>query len=123
MDASQARLYQRPGSVISVANLAQSTTELRTDSLTLLVCLDDNLQATGTLYEDDGDGFGYRNGDYRMSSITAKVENKRLTVSISKSEGLREDTRRILRIGYMRRGKLILSPWQETSVATMKYTK
>ena len=123
VDASQARLYQRPGSVIPIANLAQSTTELRTDSLTLLVCLDDNLQATGTLYEDDGDGFGYRNGDYRLSRITAKVENKRLTVSIGKAEGLRDETPRILRIGYMRRGKLLLSPWQEASSVTMKYSK
>ena len=119
----QAQLLQRPGSVIPIANLAQSTTELRTDSLTLLVCLDDNLQATGTLYEDDGDGFGYRNGDYRLSRITAKVENKRLTVSIGKAEGLRDETPRILRIGYMRRGKLLLSPWQEASSVTMKYSK
>ena len=39
-DDYQAKLYQRPGSVIPVANLAQSTDELRTDSLTLFVCLD-----------------------------------------------------------------------------------
>ena len=53
-DSYQAELRQRPGSIIPLANLAQSTAEMRTDSLTLLVCLDNNGEAVGQLYEDDG---------------------------------------------------------------------
>ena len=39
-DGFQANLYQRPGSIIPVADLSQNTTEYNTDNLTLLVNLD-----------------------------------------------------------------------------------
>ena len=109
----QAQLLQRPGSVIPIANLAQSTSELRTDSLTLMVCLDADRQAVGTLYEDAGDGFGYRTGDYRLSRIEAMVEKNRLLVSISKVEGAMDEPERMLRVGYLKKGKLQFTPWQK----------
>jgi alpha-glucosidase len=109
----QAQLLQRPGSVIPIANLAQSTSELRTDSLTLMVCLDADRQAVGTLYEDAGDGFGYRTGDYRLSRIEAMVEKNHLLVSISKVEGAMDEPERMLRVGYLKKGKLQFTPWQK----------
>ena len=39
-DGFQANLFQRPGSIIPVADLSQNTTEYNTDNLTLLVNLD-----------------------------------------------------------------------------------
>ena len=109
----QAQLLQRPGSVIPIANLAQSTSELRTDSLTLMVCLDADRQAVRTLYEDAGDGFGYRTGDYRLSRIEAMVEKNHLLVSISKVEGAMDEPERMLRVGYLKKGKLQFTPWQK----------
>ena len=119
-DAYQARMLQRPGSVIPVANLAQSTDELRTDSLTLLVCFDKELKACGSLYEDEGDGFGYRDGNYCFSRIEAAVDRKMLTVSIIGKEGKMTPPARVLRIGLVSEGRVAYSPWQEGSEATMR---
>ncbi len=119
-DDYQAKLYQRPGSVIPVANLAQSTDELRTDSLTLFVCLDGAMKADGSLYEDEGDGFSYRDGNYRMTRMEAHADGKNLSVALYPEEGMMETPRRVLRIGYIRKGKIIYSKWQEGTSATMK---
>lgn len=119
-DDYQAKLYQRPGSVIPVANLAQSTDELRTDSLTLFVCLDGAMKADGSLYEDEGDGFSYRDGNYRMTRMEAHADGKNLSVALYPVEGKMETPRRVLRIGYIRKGKIIYSKWQEGTSATMK---
>lgn len=119
-DDYQAKLYQRPGSVIPVANIAQSTDELRTDSLTLFVCLDGAMKADGSLYEDEGDGFSYRDGNYRMTRMEAHADGKNLSVALYSEEGMMETPRRVLRIGYIRKGKIIYSKWQEGTSATMK---
>ncbi len=111
-DSYQARLLQRPGSIIPVANLAQSTEEMKTDSLTLLVCLDGEKTATGVLYEDDGDGFSYRDGNYSLSRMEAAVDGKMLNVTITSVEGKRQAPQRVLRIGYVSKGKIIYSKWQ-----------
>ena len=105
-DDYQAKLYQRPGSVIPVANLAQSTDELRTDSLTLFVCLDGAMKANGSLYEDEGDGFSYRDGNYRMTRMEAHADGKNLSVALYPEEGMMETPRRVLRIGYIRKGNI-----------------
>ncbi len=116
----QAELRQRPGSVIPTANLAQSTAELRTDSLTLLVCLDADGTATGQLYEDEGDGFGYRQGQYRLSRLSAQRTKKVLSVSISQTEGRMTHAARTLRIAYINNGRVQYSAWQNGDTATMK---
>ena len=116
----QAELRQRPGSVIPTANLAQSTAELRTDALTLLVCLDADGTATGQLYEDEGDGFGYRQGQYRLSRLSAQRTKKVLSVSISQTEGRMTHAERTLRIAYINNGRVQYSAWQNGDTATMK---
>ena len=119
-DSYQALLRQRPGSVIPLAQLAQSTTEMHTDSLTLLVCLDAEGKATGTLYEDEGDGFAYRKGCYNLSTFTAELNKRQLTVTLHHTEGLMAEPQRTLRIGYVSKGRVQYSPWQLGNVATMK---
>ena len=93
----RAQLLQRPGF----------------GTITLMVCLDADRQAVGTLYEDAGDGFGYRTGDYRLSRIEAMVEKNHLLVSISKVEGAMDEPERMLRVGYLKKGKLQFTPWQK----------
>ena len=123
-DSYQAELRQRPGSVIPLANLAQSTSEMHTDSLTLLVCPDTAGEAYGQLYEDDGDGFGYREGQYRLSQLKASLDRKKtLTVSVSQTEGKLPAQPRTLRIGYVYGGKVQYSSWQTGDSATMKIKK
>ena len=119
-DRYQAVLKQRPGSVIPTANLAQSTMDMRTDSLTLFVCLDHTGHASGFLYEDEGDGFNYRNGDYLTTKMEASLVKKHLTVTLAVVEGHREAPDRRLRIAYVKGGKIQYSPWQVGDTATMK---
>lgn len=119
-DDYQPELRQRPGSIIPMAQLAQSTAELRTDSLTLLVCLDTDGKACGQLYEDAGDGFGYRTGDYLLSQMEATLQKRQLTVTLQRAEGQRPEAGRTLRIGYVKNGRVQYSAWQQGNTATMK---
>jgi len=119
-DDYQPELRQRPGSIIPMANLAQSTAEMRTDSLTLIVCLDAEGKADGSLYEDEGDGFGYRQGFYRLSNITAQLNKRQLTVSLQHAEGKMPETDRTLRIGYVKNGRVQYSAWQHGCTATLR---
>ena len=117
-------LLQRPGSIIPMAQLAQSTAELRTDSLTLLVVLDADGQATGQLYEDEGDGFSYRSGNYRQSRLEASLAGRQLTVSLRHADGhMPAPAQRWLRIACIRGGRAQFSAWQQGDVATMKLRK
>ena len=117
-------LLQRPGSVIPMAQLAQSTAELRTDSLTLLVVLDADGQATGQLYEDEGDGFSYRSGNYRQSRLEASLAGRQLSVSLRHTDGhMPAPAQRWLRIACIRGGRAQFSAWQQGDVATMKLHK
>lgn len=122
-DKYQAELRQRPGSVIPVANLAQSTTEMTTDSLTLFVCLDAEAKAQGQLYEDEGDGFSYREGNYALSTLKASLDKKILTVSVCQTEGTMSKPERSLRIAYVKNGKVQYSAWQKGNQASMKVKK
>jgi len=122
-DQYQAVLKQRPGSVIPTANLAQSTAQMRTDSLTLFVCADSEGKAVGCLYEDAGDGFGYRTGDYLVTKIEASIDKNRLMVALAPVEGMREAPSRSLRIAYVKGGKVQYSAWQTGNTATMKIKK
>ena len=119
-DSYQAVLKQRPGSVIPVANLAQSTTDMRTDSLTLYVCLDNEGKACGQLYEDDGDGFAYRTGGYLITRLEATRTKKRLTVTLSPQEGQWTAPERTLCIASVSNGKIQYSAWQKGNTATLK---
>ena len=110
-DSYQCELRQRPGSVIPLANLAQSTATLRTDSLTLLVCVDGEGKAVGQLYEDEGDGFGYREGRYRQTTIEATLRKKQLQVTLRQTDGQLPAVARTLRIGFVAKGRVQYSPW------------
>ncbi|PWA47180.1 Galactose mutarotase-like domain-containing protein [Artemisia annua] len=41
----------------------------------------------GVLFEDDGDGYGYINGDYLLTTYVAELNSSVITVSISKTQG------------------------------------
>ncbi|MDE6335740.1 MAG: DUF5110 domain-containing protein [Muribaculaceae bacterium] len=119
-DKYQAHLFQRPGSIIPLANLYQNTEEYNTDSLTLLVNLGTDNEATGILYEDAGDGFGYKKGEYAKYEAKAKLDGKQLTVSLSRVGGEMKTNPKRLRIGFVTDGKIIYSPWIDSSTVTMK---
>lgn len=120
-DLYQAIVCQRSGSIVPLANLYQNTTEYRTDSLTLLVNPAADGTAQGTLYEDDGEGFGYRDGQYNRYELKATTDAKGIiTVSMTLTEGRREATPKTLRIGYVTDGKITYSPWTRADEVSMK---
>ncbi|MCK5225703.1 MAG: DUF5110 domain-containing protein, partial [Planctomycetes bacterium] len=55
--------------------------------LTLLVCLDENGLAEGTLYEDAGDGYGYLNGQYLLTKYAARKIGEKVIVEILSKQG------------------------------------
>lgn len=123
-DGYQARLALRPGSVLPLANLYQNTVDYCTDSLTLVVNLDEKGLAQGRLYEDDGDGFNYRSGDYSDYQLKASTDGKTLTVSLQKIDGKRKaSNKRWLRIAQIVKGRLVYSNWQEGNQAVVKLRK
>ncbi len=120
-DSYQAELSQRPGSIIPLANLAQSTAEMRTDSLTLLVCVDSTGKAEGELYEDNGEGFGYQKGQYRLTKLKAVKHKKQLVVSLVQKEGQMSPIERKIRIGYVSKGKVKYSAWKTGNEITVSF--
>jgi alpha-glucosidase len=59
-DGYQPVVKIRGGAIVPLGKVIQNTSEESLDPLTLLVCLDGSGQASGELYEDAGDGFGYQ---------------------------------------------------------------
>ena len=116
----QAYVALRPGAIVPMANLCQSTEDLSTDSLTLLVNPAADGTAEGMLYEDAGNGFSYRSGDYALYQLKATTQGKKLTVSISQTDGKRTGTTKLLRVGIVADGKVTYSPWTQAESVTMK---
>jgi alpha-glucosidase len=82
-------LFVRPGAIITAGPIIQFTGEKPLDPLTLYVSLDEAGKAEGTLYEDEGQGYGYRSGDFLRTRYTATRTGDTLTVSIASTEGSR----------------------------------
>jgi alpha-glucosidase len=70
-DPLQAHLFIRSGAILPVGRVIEHTGERSDAPLSLLVCFDDQGHAEGQLYEDAGEGFGYRAGDYRLATYRA----------------------------------------------------
>ena len=119
-DGFQPYVALRPGAIVPMANLYQNTTEMRTDSLTLLVNPDAEGNASGRLYEDDGDGFQFRHGQYAQYELKALTEGKKITVSVSQTDGKAAPKARTLRVGIVADGKVTYSPWTTGNQVTMK---
>jgi alpha-glucosidase len=71
---AMARLMIRGGSIVPMGPVMEHTGQRALDPLTLVVCLDESGKASGELYEDAGEGFGYRSGAYRQTRFEARVE-------------------------------------------------
>jgi alpha-glucosidase len=75
------------GAILPLGKIIQNTTQYNLDSLTLMVSLDKKGEATGNLYEDAGDGFEYKKGEYLLSGFTAKQTGSEVKVDIYRKEG------------------------------------
>lgn len=119
-DGYQPELKQRGGSIIPVGPVIQSTAEFRTDSLTLLVCLDKDSTATGSLYVDKGEGFDYRNGDFEEDFFRAgKSGENKITVTCETTGKRQTQEQRYYRIGLVTGSGIVYSGWQKCNTISM----
>jgi alpha-glucosidase len=79
----------REGAIVPLGRVIQSTAETSLDPLTLLVSLDVQGRASGRLYEDAGDGYGYQKGDFLLTTYRAVREGRTVTVTVEHAEGAR----------------------------------
>jgi alpha-glucosidase len=80
-DPDLPELYICPGAIIPTGPVMQYVDEKPLEKLTLLVCLDAKGEASGTLYEDAGDGYGYQRDEYRLTTFKAGKRNGKIELS------------------------------------------
>ena len=97
-DPAQPRLFLREGAILPLGAGGQTTDEAFDGPLTLLVALDANGRAEGCLYEDEGDGFGYRDGDYLLTTFEAVKTDTGVDVRVLHEQGGRPRPVRELRL-------------------------
>ncbi|MCL1943426.1 MAG: DUF5110 domain-containing protein [Candidatus Azobacteroides sp.] len=117
-DNYQVTVILRPGAVIPMGKLIQSTADYNTEFITLLVNPNEDGTATGTLYDDEGNGFGYRSGDYAMHRFDASKEGDRLKIEITLTEGTRRVNRHY-RIGYVTDDEVIYTDYSSDTTQYM----
>jgi alpha-glucosidase len=80
-------VFVRPGAIVPIAPLTQSTEERPQGPLTLRVF--PGTQCEGRLYQDDGVSFAYKKGDFLRMSFTcdASAEDGSVSVDIGDHEG------------------------------------
>jgi alpha-glucosidase len=103
-DKYQAGLKVRGGAIIPLGRVIQNTTEESLDPLTLLVSLDAQGHASGRLFEDAGDGYGYRVGDYLLTTYRAEKRGNAVVVSVAHTEGRRPRPERVILVQVVTAG-------------------
>jgi alpha-glucosidase len=83
---AQLPIFVRGGTILPIAPLTQSTSERPSGPLTLRVYPGND--CTGSIYQDDGKSFAYRQGAYLRIQFACHTEDDgSLTVHIGKAEG------------------------------------
>jgi alpha-glucosidase len=80
-------LRLRDGAILPVGQGGQTTAEAFSGPLTLFVSLDESGRARGELYEDAGEGFGYLDGDYLLTTYQARRIGAAVEISVARQEG------------------------------------
>ena len=85
----QPELRVKGGTIIPAGKIIESSEDLSLDPLTLYISPDQDGKAEGTLYEDAGNGFGYLEGDYLLTTYSAILKDGKMNLRITKEEGKR----------------------------------
>jgi alpha-glucosidase len=120
-DGYQPIVMLRPGAIVPVGPVIQSTEDYTTDKITLLINPDSDGSANGTLYDDEGNGYGYQSGDYAIHRFVCSPDrDNRLRIEISHVEGNRKIPRSY-RIGYVTDDDVVYSEWSTNRVQYVSF--
>jgi len=122
-DKYQADVKVKGGAIIPMGRIIQNTTQYSLDSLTLLVSLDKNGKAGGTLYEDAGDGFQYQKGEYLISAFTAVQSGSSVKLTIKSVEGKLKPTNRNYKVCIVTDKGTIEATWTKSTGITVLLTE
>jgi alpha-glucosidase len=86
-DGFQPTVRLRPGAIIPLGKPIQHTGEYDLATLTLIASPDESGKAEGSLYEDAGDGFEYKKGDYALTRFRIQHVNDNVQVVAEQIEG------------------------------------
>lgn len=118
-DLYQPAVRIRDGAVVPLCNLIQSTAKYSTDSLTLLVSLNSEGKAFGKLYEDAGEGYGYKSGQYAITEFSADKVNGKVNIKVKKLDGKLNLKPKTLKILLLNVNGTTESTWQKSSDLTV----
>ncbi|KAG0578554.1 hypothetical protein KC19_4G032600 [Ceratodon purpureus] len=98
-------LFLKGGAIVPTGPVVQHVGEASpTDTVTLLIALNETGKAAGDLYEDDGEGFGYQDGDYLLTHYEAEkvstpnAKYGEVVIRVASTEGRRERPKRTLQV-------------------------
>ena len=97
-DINQPDLRVRGGAIIPAGPIMEYTGEKKLDPLTLIVSLNERGEAVGRLYEDDGDGFAYRQGFYSLTEFKVRKKRDKFFFSMRNAGGRLEQPPRTIEI-------------------------
>ena len=100
-DKDLPRIYQRGGTIVPSGPIIQHVDSQPLVELTLTVALDDSGKATGTLYEDSGDGYGYQKGEYSLTTYQATRDGDTVTVKVAGREGSMTPPKRTVKVNLL----------------------
>jgi len=87
VDRAHPVLRLREGAALPVGPGGETVEEAFEGPITLFVSFDSSGRATGRLYEDDGDGFGFRRGEYRLTTYEVTRRGSENVVRVVDREG------------------------------------
>lgn len=86
-DADLPELKLRGGAILPLGPARSFVQTGPETELELLVALDENGRAEGTLYDDAGDGWDFRDGAFALTHLKARREGDTLVVEMSRADG------------------------------------
>jgi alpha-glucosidase len=96
-DKYQPEVKLRPGAILPLSNVIQNTTEYTLETLTLYINLDEKGEAEGKLYNDAGDGFDYKKGQYSLTTFSARTKGNEVIVKVENIDGKQKlNTKKII---------------------------
>ena len=96
-DPYQCDLKVRGGSIVPLGPVVQSTEQINPElPLTLIVVLDKQGQAEGTLYEDAGNGYEYLDNEFCLSIFEARKQNAAVIVKCTEQTGNLKKQKRLV---------------------------